>query len=207
MPINQRMWQHSLFRDGKGNFEFTIVMYHPDNGQRSYKPQTKHAERMILPSSSQNTCKHTFEFTRAEKQTAEKVKFHHHLFLLSHAKLLTSIAYKLKQLLSYFINRMTSLSSQQSFSACLSANWQEWQFWLTLALQSSNTTPFWATHKRSRFRLVPIAHAQFTCNCISPLFGYHGCIEVLNEFLLIQNLVSYDCQGEFLPTCTRLHLP
>jgi len=27
-------------------------MYHPNNGQ-SYKPQTKHAERMILPSSSQ----------------------------------------------------------------------------------------------------------------------------------------------------------
>jgi len=27
-------------------------MYHPDNSQRIYKPQTKHAERMILPSSS-----------------------------------------------------------------------------------------------------------------------------------------------------------
>jgi len=24
----------SLFRDGNGKFEFTIVMYHPDNGQR-----------------------------------------------------------------------------------------------------------------------------------------------------------------------------
>ena len=35
------------------NFEFAIVMYHPDNGQRSYKTQTKHTERMILPSSSQ----------------------------------------------------------------------------------------------------------------------------------------------------------
>ena len=48
----QRM--HSLFRDGNRNFEFTIVMYHMDNGQRSYKPQAKHAERMILPGSSQN---------------------------------------------------------------------------------------------------------------------------------------------------------
>jgi len=38
---------------GNGNFEFTIVMYHSDNGQRSYKPQTKHAERMILPGNSQ----------------------------------------------------------------------------------------------------------------------------------------------------------
>jgi len=28
-------------------------MYHLNNGQGSYKPQTKHAERMILPSSSQ----------------------------------------------------------------------------------------------------------------------------------------------------------
>jgi len=36
----------------KANFELTIVTYHPDNGQRSYKPQTKLAERML--SSSQN---------------------------------------------------------------------------------------------------------------------------------------------------------
>jgi len=32
------------------------------------------------------------------------------VFLLSHTKLLTSIAYKLKQLFSYFTHRMTSLS-------------------------------------------------------------------------------------------------
>ena len=50
---HQRMQLCSLFRDGNRNFEFTLVMYHPDNGQRSYKPQTKHAERMILPGSSQ----------------------------------------------------------------------------------------------------------------------------------------------------------
>jgi len=43
----------SPFRDGKRNFEFTMVMYHLDNSQRSYKSQTKYAERMILPSSSQ----------------------------------------------------------------------------------------------------------------------------------------------------------
>ena len=48
----------------------------------------------------------TFEYTGAEKQTAEKVRF----CLLSHTKLLTSIAYKLKQLFSYFTHRMTSLS-------------------------------------------------------------------------------------------------
>jgi len=28
-------------------------MYRPDNGLRSYKPRTKHAERMMLPGSSQ----------------------------------------------------------------------------------------------------------------------------------------------------------
>ena len=47
----------SLFRDGNGNLEFTIVMYHPDNGQRSYKPhgQTKHAEGMIPPDEATST--------------------------------------------------------------------------------------------------------------------------------------------------------
>ena len=52
-----------------------------------------------------NTREHTVEYAGAEKQTAEKVGFRHlsfflSFFLLSHTKLLTSIAYKLKQLLS-----------------------------------------------------------------------------------------------------------
>ena len=51
-------------------FEFTILMYHLDNGQRSYKPQTKHAERMIL---HKNTRERTFKYAGAEKQTAKKV--------------------------------------------------------------------------------------------------------------------------------------
>jgi len=34
-------------------FKFTVVMYHLDNGQRSYKPQIKQSERMMLRSSSQ----------------------------------------------------------------------------------------------------------------------------------------------------------
>ena len=79
----------SLFRDGKGNFEFSLATYYLDNGQRNYKPQTKHADRMIRPSSSQKyEC--TFEFTGAEKETAQKVRFCH--WILSHAKLLTSTA-------------------------------------------------------------------------------------------------------------------
>ena len=58
-------------------------MYHLDNGQRSYKPQTKHAKRMILPSSSQNTREHTVEYAGAEKQTAEKSDLV--IFLPSHS--------------------------------------------------------------------------------------------------------------------------
>ena len=78
-------------------------------GSWSYKPQTidiyaqtKHAERMILLSSSQIYSRTYLEYAGAEKQTAEKVGFRHLLsfFLFSHTKLLTSIAYKLKQLLS-----------------------------------------------------------------------------------------------------------
>jgi len=103
-----------------------------------------------------------FEYVGTEKQTTKKVGFCHlsfFFFLIQNSWL----AYELKQLLSYFMHRTTSLSSQQPLSAHLSANWQEWQFWLAAVPQSCNTMPFWATNKRSRFRHVPIAHAQFTC--------------------------------------------
>ena len=80
-----------------------MVMHVP----RSYTPQTKPAERMILPIAvHKNTREHTFEYTRAEKQTAEKVSAS-----FSHMQLSTSIAYKLKQLLGYFTHRTISLSS------------------------------------------------------------------------------------------------
>ena len=49
-------------------FEFTIVMYHPNNGQRSYKPQTKHAERMILPRSLQKYSR-TYLWVRGSWET------------------------------------------------------------------------------------------------------------------------------------------
>ena len=54
------------------------------------KSQTKHVGRMILPSSSQNTCKCTLEYCVVEKQVTEKVHFHHlssSSFFLSHTKL------------------------------------------------------------------------------------------------------------------------
>ena len=54
-----------------------------------------------------NTRKCTFEYAGVEKKIAEKVRFCH---LLSHIKLLTSIAYQLKQLLSY-LARVAVLAS------------------------------------------------------------------------------------------------
>jgi len=44
-----------------------MFMYYLDNVQRSYKPQTKHTERMILPSSSKNACKYIFQCTKVIK--------------------------------------------------------------------------------------------------------------------------------------------
>ena len=55
-----------------------MVMYHLDNGQRSYKSQTKHVKRMILPSSSQKY-ERTFEYAGAEKRwnsNMDKILFH-----------------------------------------------------------------------------------------------------------------------------------
>ena len=85
-------------------FESTIVMYHLDNG---HKPQTKRAERMILPSSSQKYSQHTFEYEGAEKQTAKKFGFHSSSLFLSHTKLLTIIAYKL---LSYILHTQNDIA-------------------------------------------------------------------------------------------------
>ena len=90
-------------------------MYYPKNGPRSYNPQTKHAERMILPSSSQIYSqtylwvRGSWETDRPKGRISSSSFFFLLLLLLSHTKLLTSIAYKLKQLLSYFTHRMRIL--------------------------------------------------------------------------------------------------
>ena len=72
-------------------------MYHPDNCRRSYKPQTKHAERMLLPTSSQkNTRERTLSTRELRNRPPKKLDFIVIFFLLlSHTKLLTSIVYKL----------------------------------------------------------------------------------------------------------------
>ena len=136
--------------------EFTIVINHPDNGHRSYKPQTKRAERMILPGSSQNTCEHTFEYARAEKQ----LDFVIFLLLLIQT---SSIAYKLKQLLSYFTHRMTLLSCLQwlQWLHNLHMSWTEnfiltamfWGYILYTSLKEANP-PRW--HSYGRYRHVQV---------------------------------------------------
>ena len=104
-------------------------MYHPDNGQRSYKPQTKRAERMIQPSSSQIYSRTYLWVTRSREQTTEKVEYRHlssFFLLLSFffflIQLLTSIAYQLKQLLSCFTHRTALLSSYLHSWCC--CNWK-----------------------------------------------------------------------------------
>jgi len=52
-------------------------MYHPDNGQRNYKPQTKHAERMILPGSSQKYSQTYLRVCGSWKTDLRKVGFRH----------------------------------------------------------------------------------------------------------------------------------
>ena len=71
-------------------------------------PKQKHADGMILPSSSHKYSRRYLSI----RWSWETVGFCHLLFsfLLSRTKLLTSIAYKLKHLLSYFTHRMISLS-------------------------------------------------------------------------------------------------
>ena len=61
------------------------------------------------------------------------------LLCFSYIKLLTSILYKLKQVLSYFMHR-TTFRRKSPLSACLSANWawQEWWFWLAAVLTQCN---------------------------------------------------------------------
>ena len=39
------------------------------------KPQIKHAERMVLPSSSQTACEHALGYVGVEKKNAEEVWF------------------------------------------------------------------------------------------------------------------------------------
>ena len=96
-------------------FEFTILIYHLDNGQRNYKPEIKHAERMILPSSSQKYLQKKMtksDFWQSVSQLLLTQRYVCNIFLLlSLTKLLTNIAFKVKQLLSYFTHRTTSLSS------------------------------------------------------------------------------------------------
>jgi len=86
-------------------------MYHPDNGQRSYVQTPNQACR-----ENDTAWQFTKILTNVPLSTRElrnrrlKKSDFIIIFLLSHTKLLTSIAYTLKQLLSYITHRMISLS-------------------------------------------------------------------------------------------------
>ena len=70
------------------------------------------------------------------------------LLLLSYTKLLTSIAYQLKQISSYFMHAQNNITFIVVTTARLSVNWQEQRFWLAVVLWSHKTTPFWGNkHK------------------------------------------------------------
>ena len=117
-----------------------MVMYHPNNGQRKLQTPNKACMQIDLYCLAvhQNTCESYLCVRRELRHRPPKVGFGH----LSNTNLLTSIAYKLKQLLSYFTHRTTSLSSYVvALSARLLAKWQEWWSWLAVVPQSCNTMP------------------------------------------------------------------
>ena len=67
-------------------------MYHLDNGQRSYKPQTNHEESMILPSSSKKYLQTHLLNTRELRNRPLKVSDFVVIIFLSF--LLSSFSYK-----------------------------------------------------------------------------------------------------------------
>ena len=69
-------------------------MYYPYNGQRSYKPQTKHADRMILPSSSQKhlQTKAVIELLHTQDNIAFVIVAHFSLFVCKLARVVVRLA-------------------------------------------------------------------------------------------------------------------
>jgi len=79
---------------------------------------SKQVEQYCL-TGHKNTRESTFECMGAEKQTAERSDFII-FYLFSHTKLLTGIAYKLKQLLNYFTPEQHHLYHSSPFQpVCL----------------------------------------------------------------------------------------
>jgi len=60
------------FRDGKGNFEFTIVMYYPDNAKESTNPKPSMQLEWYCLAVHKWTCECTLEYAGVEKRIAEK---------------------------------------------------------------------------------------------------------------------------------------
>ena len=109
----------------------------------------------------ENTCKRTFEYAGAENRLPKRLEFvafillFFLLLILSHPKLLTSIAYKLQaQSDITFIVVATFILFVCKLATVV--------FWFASVLRSSDEAIF-EQHTRSRFKRMPIAHAQFTC--------------------------------------------
>ena len=118
-------------------------MYCLDNRQRSYKPQTKHAERMILPGSSQKYLQMYLWVHGSWETDCRKSQISSSFFLISHAQ---------HCLQTKAVIELLHAQNDMAFvivtpSARLSASWQKWRFWLVAVLRSSKTMPFWATYK------------------------------------------------------------
>jgi len=71
------------------------------------KPQTKHADRMTLPSSSQKYSQMYLRVHSSQKRLKSLIPPSSFSYL-SRAKVLTSISHQIKQLLSIFMHRTSS---------------------------------------------------------------------------------------------------
>ena len=104
--LYQRTRSHSHLGKAKEILNLPLLCITRIMAKEATRPKTKHAERMILPSSSQKYT-WTYLWVRGVEKHRRKVWFRRHL---SHTKLLTSIAYQLKQLLRCLTHR-TALGS------------------------------------------------------------------------------------------------
>jgi len=71
-------------------------------------------------------------------------------------------------------------------------NWQEWQFWRAAILRSSNTTPFWATHKGRGSDVCLLRMRSSHANAFYHSLLMMAAFKVLSESLSIRHLVAHD---------------
>ena len=122
------------------------------------------------------------------------------IIVLSHTKLLTSIAYLLKQVIDAQNIATFVMVAPFSPSVCMSCGFSQLQFCEVLTCLHFEGT-------KGHGSDMPIAHAQFTCEaCALLVFAMVG-FKVLIESLSLPHLVADDYQEEFVPTCSCSDLP